>query len=131
MHIKSVLAALRDYYEFYLAAHNMTIMKQANEDFITTASSNVSRRDVGPKVTIGISRFLDHVRSIEIIRQLKIDLDIYLEDDVFILENNGNGIDIDLEFETLAWLKANNLKYRILSKIARNILAIPISSVAS
>jgi hypothetical protein len=62
---------------------------------------------------------------------LKIDLNIYLEDDVFILENDGNGIDIDLEFETLAWLKANNLKYHILSKIVRDILAIPISSVAS
>jgi hypothetical protein len=68
MHIKNVLASLRDYYEFYLAAHNMTIMKQGNEDSITIASSNVSRRDVGPKVAIGISRFLDHVRSIEIIR---------------------------------------------------------------
>jgi hypothetical protein len=98
-HIKSVLATLGDYYEFYLAAHNMTIMKQANEDSITAASSNVSSRDVCPKVAIGTSRFLDHVKSTKIIRPMKIDLDIYLEEDVFILKKDGNGIDIDPEFE--------------------------------
>jgi hypothetical protein len=36
-HIKSVLAALVEYYEFYLAAHNMNTMKQANEDYIVVA----------------------------------------------------------------------------------------------
>ena len=130
-HIKSVLAALGDYYELYLVAHNMTIMKQANEDSIVVASSNVSSRDVGPKVATSTSRFLDHVRSIEIIRPLKTYLDIYLEEDVFILEKDGNGIDIDLEFEALAWWKANNLKYCILSKMARDILVILMSSVVS
>jgi hypothetical protein len=68
LHIKSVLVTLRDYYEFYLAAHNMTIIKQTNEDSIAAASSNVSHKDVGPKVAISTSRFLDHVRRIEIIR---------------------------------------------------------------
>jgi hypothetical protein len=114
-HIKSVLAALRDYYEFYLASHNMTIMKQANEDYIATASSNVSSRDVGPKVATGTSRFLDHVQNTEVIRPLKTYLDIYLEEDLFILEKDGNGIDNDPEFKALAWWKANNLKYHILS----------------
>jgi hypothetical protein len=104
-HIKSVLAALRDYYQFSLVGHNMTIIKQANENFIAGASLNVSSRDVGPKVETGTSRFLDHVRSTEVIRPLKTDLDIYLEEDVFILENDGNGIDIDPEFEALAGRK--------------------------
>ena len=58
MHIKSVLVALSEYYEFYLLAHNMTIMQQANEDAIVIASSNVSTRDVGPKTATGTSRFL-------------------------------------------------------------------------
>jgi hypothetical protein len=129
--IKNVLAALRDYYEFYLAAHNMYIMKQANENSIATNSSNVSGGDVGPKVATGTSRFLDHVRSTKIIRPLKTDLDIYLEEDVFILEKDGNEVDIDSEFEALAWWKANNLKYRILSKMEQDILAVPMSSVAS
>ena len=50
---------------------------------------------------------------------------------VVILEKDGNEVDIDPEFETLAWWKANNLKYCILSKMGRDILVIPMSSVAS
>ena len=128
--IKSVLAALRDYYEFYLATYNMTIMKHSNRDSIVAAFSNVFGGDVGPKVATGTSRFLVHARSTEIIRPLKTDLDIYLEEDVFILEKDGNGVDINPEFEALAWWKANNLKYRILSKMALDILVVPMSNVA-
>jgi hypothetical protein len=58
-------------------------------------------------------------------------LDVYLEDDVYICENDVNGEDIDAEFEALAWWKFNVLKYRILSKMAWDILAIPITAVAS
>jgi hypothetical protein len=105
-------------------------MKQANEDSIAAASSNVFGGDVVPKVTTGTSRFSNHVRSTKIIRLMKTDLDIYLEDDVFILEKDGNRVDIDPEFEAFAWWKANNLKYRILSKMAWDILAISMSSVA-
>jgi hypothetical protein len=129
--IKTVMAALRDYYEFYLAAHNMHVMKQASEDSNAVNSSNVSGLDVGPKVATGTSRFLDYVRSTEIIKPLKTDLDIYLEDDVFILEKDGNGVDIEPNFDALAWWKASNLKYKILSKMAQDILVVPMSSVAS
>ena len=62
---------------------------------------------------------------------MKTNLDIYLEEDVFIFEKDGNGVDIDPEFETLAWWKANNLKYCILSKMAHDILVVPMSSVVS
>ena len=106
-------------------------MQQANDDAIATASSNVSSRDVGPKAPTDISRFLEHVRSIELIWPLKTDLDIYLEKDVFILENDVNEKDIDPKFEALAWWKANNLKYCVFSKMARDILTVPMSSVAS
>jgi hypothetical protein len=62
---------------------------------------------------------------------LKTDLDIYLEEDAYILEKDENGRDIDTEFEALAWWKLNALKYCILSKIGRDILVVPMSSVAS
>ena len=62
---------------------------------------------------------------------MKTSLDIYLEEDVFILENDGNGNDIDPEFEALAWWKANNLKYQVLFKMVQDILAVHMSSVAS
>jgi hypothetical protein len=52
---------------------------------------------------------------------LKTDLDIYLEDDVFISESE-NGDDNDANFDALVWWKSNALKYHILSKMARDLL---------
>lgn len=116
MRIDTVLAALCEYYEVYLAAHNSSILRQTTQDH--TGSSSVSGKDVGPKPTIRKSRFLEHVRSTNMIRPVKTNLDIYLEEDVYILENDENGNDIDQEFEALAWWKVNALKYRILSNMA-------------
>jgi hypothetical protein len=43
----------------------------------------------------------------------------------------NSGEDIDNEFDAFGWWKLNALKYRILSKMAKDILAIPITIVAS
>ena len=58
-------------------------------------------------------------------------MDIYLEEDIYISGKNENGVDMETDFDALAWWKCNDLKYYILSKMARDILAIPISTVAS
>ena len=47
--------------------------------------------------------FFKHSRSNDIVQPLKTDLYVYLEEDVYICENNNNGEDIDMEFEALAW----------------------------
>jgi len=74
---------------------------------------------------------MEHIRSNNVVRPTKTDLDVYLEVDIYICEKDVNGEDIDAEFEALAWWKFNALKYRILSKMARDILAVPITTVAS
>ncbi|XP_076937823.1 zinc finger BED domain-containing protein DAYSLEEPER-like [Bidens hawaiensis] len=50
------------------------------------------------------------------------ELDLYLQEKVWIKET---------EIDLLAWWKTNGVKYPRLQKIARDILAIPISTVAS
>ncbi|KAK2641533.1 hypothetical protein Ddye_023296 [Dipteronia dyeriana] len=52
----------------------------------------------------------------------KSELDRYLEEQV---ENNS------LDFDILSWWKGNKGKYPILAKAARDILVIPVSTVAS
>ena len=37
----------------------------------------------------------------------------------------------DVKFEILGWWKANSDRYQVLSKLARDVLAVPISTVAS
>jgi hypothetical protein len=126
--IKGVLRVLQELYEVYVAAHNSSILQQQ-------AAAEVSSSTSVASVTEGISggdrsRFRQHCRSSDIIRPLKTDLDIYLEEDVFISETE-NGDDSDANFDALVWWKSNALKYRILSKMARDLLAVPISTVAS
>lgn len=50
------------------------------------------------------------------------ELDRYLEDDV---------VEDVKEFEILAWWKAFSSKYRVLSQLAKDVLAIPASAIAS
>lgn len=129
LEIDKVVKCIYELYEVYVLAHNSSVQQQSVEQ--NCASSTASRSDVVPKVPTGRSRYLEHVRSSDIIRPLKTDLDVYLEEDVYICEKADNGEDTDPEFEALAWWKFNALKYRILSKMARDILAVPISTVAS
>jgi hypothetical protein len=126
--IKGVLRVLQELYEVYVAAHNSSILQQqaaaegGSSSLVTSVTEGVSGG--------GRSRFRQHCRSSDIIRPLKTDLDIYLEEDVFISESE-NGDDSDANFDALEWWKSNALKYRILSKMARDLLAVPISTVAS
>ena len=54
---------------------------------------------------------------------VKSELDVYLDEDVVIFK--------ETTFDALGWWEANNLKYQILSKMAGDILSIPVTTVAS
>ncbi|XP_060965655.1 zinc finger BED domain-containing protein RICESLEEPER 2-like [Cannabis sativa] len=63
-----------------------------------------------------------YVSSTSNVETYKSELDLYLEEAV--LPRSG-------EFDILAWWKTNGLKYPILQQVARDVLAIPVSTVAS
>jgi hypothetical protein len=73
-----------------------------------------------------MAMFQSFVRSVDTFQRVKSDLEVYLEEDVYICDEGA-----DLKFDALEWWKSNQFKYRILSKMAQDILAIPISTVAS
>jgi hypothetical protein len=115
-------------YDVYVTTHYSSIIQQqavAEVSFSTSVASVTEGISGG-----GRSQFRQHCRSNDIIRPLKADLDIYLEEDVFISESE-NGNDSDANFDALVWWKSNALNYRILSKMARDLLVVPISTVAS
>ncbi|KAL4579496.1 hypothetical protein LXL04_015645 [Taraxacum kok-saghyz] len=67
----------------------------------------------------------------------EMDIDLELEFDKL---DDGSEVEIylgdarekrDQKFDLLGWLKTNSIKFPILSKLARNVLAMPISTVAS
>lgn len=77
--------------------------------------------DVGVGSQPGMTRVLQAVRSGRIAQPKKSDIDLYFEEE-FIDEG---------KFDILQWWKEKSGKYRILSKIAADVLAIPITTVAS
>ena len=125
-----MLTVLKELFELYVSVHKASILQETAQ-VNAAASSSAIVGDVVPKISQGQSRFFDHIRSSDIIRPIKIDLDIYLEEDVYIREKNENGIAMDADFDALEWWKSNALKYHILSKMAKDILVVPISTVTS
>ncbi|KAA8544945.1 hypothetical protein F0562_019660 [Nyssa sinensis] len=69
---------------------------------------------------------VDNARTVDTIHPSKSDLDIYLDESAFICPDGSAN-----KFDIMGWWKANTLKFRILSKMARDILSIPITLVAS
>ena len=72
----------------------------------------------------GMSRVLQAVRSGRVAQTKKSELDLYFDEE-FVEQDDKE------KFDILKWWKEKSPKYRILSKIAANILAIPITTVAS
>jgi hypothetical protein len=106
---------LKELFEAYVTTHTASILQETAQVNATAASSSSAIvRDVVSKMGQGRSRYADRETN----------LDIYLEEDVYL-----SGMEID--FDALAWWKCNALKYHILSKMARDILVVPISTVAS
>ena len=112
-HQKRVLReSLYDLFKEYVEAY-----RAANSDSSTIVPhGSVSLRsslatDIGKKKN-GRSLYEKHLK--EVVTQssdIKSELDTYLEEGVFICEDNSS------DFDALAWWKANNLKFRILSKM--------------
>ncbi|XP_022715071.1 zinc finger BED domain-containing protein RICESLEEPER 4-like [Durio zibethinus] len=73
----------------------------------------------------GWFEFANYVKSVETAQPQQSDLDVYLPEGCFIYEGDST------KFHALEWWKGSTLKYRILSKMARDILAIPTTTVAS
>ncbi|XP_059454944.1 zinc finger BED domain-containing protein RICESLEEPER 2-like [Corylus avellana] len=105
--IKAVLSTLKELFEVYVAAHNASIIQQQVAAEVSAATTSIA--SVTEEVSGGRSRFRQHVRSNDIIRPIKTDLDVYLEEDVFISDSE-NGEDSDANFDALGWWKSNALK---------------------
>ena len=117
-----VMISLRVLYDVYVdlskedsSASGEVNMGSINSSSHTSNSSIISRFD----------QIMSIVREKEAVPPIKSELEAYLEEGVYIPDGNSNS------FCALEWWRNNNLKYKILSRMAADILAIPISTVAS
>ncbi|KAG8391919.1 hypothetical protein BUALT_Bualt01G0237000 [Buddleja alternifolia] len=122
--IQSVLFSLHKLYVEYVncSTSNVKLSDQSRANFSTenTSSGRVKNK------TKGRAEFNLWAQELDIIIPIKSDLDIYLEEGLYVCKE-----DSDSDFNALDWWKANTLKFRTLSSMARDILSIPITTVAS
>jgi hypothetical protein len=104
------MAVLHELFEVYVIAHNYSVLKQSATEQAKVVSQSISTPCVNT-VSTARSMYRDHVRTIDVIQPLKSDLDIYLEEDVYVGDKDDNDKDIDNEFDALGWWKFNSLKY--------------------
>ena len=91
---------------------------QVNQGQSSNKSSNVSSRI---QSALGERFMRQKMESGEV--ESKCELDVYLKESVYVTKND--------EFDILKWWKVNSSRFPILAQLARDVLAIPISTVAS
>ncbi|KAG8379317.1 hypothetical protein BUALT_Bualt07G0075800 [Buddleja alternifolia] len=93
-------------------------------------AGEISKHTNSTEITkCGWSEFAEYVRSVETTQPQKSELDMYLEENCYMFERDkgkdgGN-------FDVRECRKIHAVKYRILSTMAKDILAIPITTVTS
>ncbi|KAG6516436.1 hypothetical protein ZIOFF_026901 [Zingiber officinale] len=99
---------------------------QGSKSNSESQSSNSSTQNIREQATFssGWSEFSSYLKEIEMVQPEKSELDVYLEEGCH--RHNPNDA-----FDALGWWKLNTYKFPVLSTLARDILAIPITTVAS
>ncbi|KAL0448525.1 UNVERIFIED_CONTAM: Zinc finger BED domain-containing protein RICESLEEPER 1 [Sesamum latifolium] len=85
-----------------------------------------STNNVG--ISRGWSQYANFLESVLSVQPQKSELDMYLEESCYSFKKDNK---IEKEFDVLEWWRVNSAKYKVLSFMARDILAIPITTVAS
>nr|GMD43892.1 zinc finger BED domain-containing protein RICESLEEPER 2-like [Ipomoea batatas] len=126
--IRVVRDALYDLFYEYVESDNMKNRKGSfsmpHGELSVTSTCSTSK---GKVVLSGLSLYDKYLDSVEDATPNKSELDIYLEEGVYRCQDG----EVASIFDALAWWKSHELKFSILSKLARDVLSIPISRVAS
>jgi hAT family C-terminal dimerisation region len=94
---------------------------------VTANTSNPVVSNLNPAVRKLVRKdddFYAYLKSVEVVNPPKSDLEVYLEEPIYVVEDENS-------FDILKWWSQSCSKYLFLSKLARDVLCIPITTVAS
>ena len=116
-HINEVSESLHALYSVYASIEGPTSANTSNVNSDIDVSKGKRKRDA-------FDAWAEN--HYDVIPENKIELDIYLKEGI--CKPSDENYD---EFDALNWWKVNAMKFRCLSKMARDVLSIPITIVAS
>ncbi|XP_052193762.1 zinc finger BED domain-containing protein RICESLEEPER 2-like [Diospyros lotus] len=120
--IKKVQKALNDMYAEYV----IFLSEDAEREQSTNINESHSTMTSISSSSTGWSLLMDFVKQTEVVPPIKSEVEVYLDEHVYIPNNS-----LHTTFCALDWWKVNSSKFRVLSRMAADVLAIPISTVAS
>ncbi|GAU43532.1 hypothetical protein TSUD_98520 [Trifolium subterraneum] len=123
--IKKVRSSLDDLYDEYVALSLVEASSSSSSSSATNLNSNAqpsSQANVAA-VKTGFDEIMSIFLENEAISPMKSELQEYIDEGIFIPNTTS--------FNSLDWWRNKSMKYKILSKMTADILAIPISIVAS
>ena len=124
----SLEALFREYLEAYKAVNYQSSAAASELGSEQNIRSESSTRAKGKNPAPGVKQFMDALSSEGAEdNDIKSELDVYLEEGVLKLQSEEEFA----EFDAIHWWKSYNLKFRVLSKMAVELLSIPITTVAS
>nr|XP_012575278.1 zinc finger BED domain-containing protein RICESLEEPER 2-like [Cicer arietinum] len=117
--IKKVRSSLEELYDEYLALS----LEESLSPIVNLDSNNLSSSQENAAIITGFDEILSILRENETVLLVKSELQDYLDEGIYVLKTKS--------FCALDWWRNNSMKYKILSKMAADVLVIPISIVAS
>nr|XP_027120364.1 zinc finger BED domain-containing protein RICESLEEPER 2-like [Coffea arabica] len=129
--IDEIRCILYDLYNEYVDAHISSHSEEPPREAgkrkhseISSKSTQRAAKKVGVNVLTGKEKFQMIVSEIDKAPPEKSDLDVYLEEGRYVCDANAN-------LDVLGWWKGERWRFPILSRLASDILAIPVTTVAS
>ncbi|XP_022034677.1 zinc finger BED domain-containing protein RICESLEEPER 2 isoform X1 [Helianthus annuus] len=113
--VEDVINKLKPLFEKYSNAYQ--VARAADSNLNGTSSE-------GPSIRDGDDDFYAYLETKPVESTQKSELDVYLEEPNFVVPRT-------IKFDVLQWWCQNSSKYPVLSKMARDIFCIPITTVAS
>ena len=119
IHLKEVRDTLYKLYGKYFESYRLSNNEKQVESHKIASGSGLSTKG---KLS-GRAKFDSFIRTVNATKLEKSELNIYLEERIYICNED------DKVFDVLEWWRMNNLRFPILSKMACDVLSIPITIV--
>ncbi|KAE8666090.1 hypothetical protein F3Y22_tig00112517pilonHSYRG00088 [Hibiscus syriacus] len=116
--IKKVKSSFEELYDEYVG-----LCLQESTSSVVNLDDNISSSSqLNTSVVTGFDEIMNMLHEKKVVSPIKSELQDYLDEDIYVPNTNS--------FSALDWWRNNNMKYKILSNMAADTLAIPISTVA-
>ena len=118
--VELVKDSLVKLYDYYSCVDSPNVQVPSGSERIHIEGESIGCRDPYAMVNFRFERFLEAEQSIGCSNEF----DKYLTE-------NCESRSRDVKFQILRWWKVNSNRYQVLSKLAKDVLAIPVSTIAS